>query len=528
MSQYDKQGTVMQGVDNIVAMPQWYINFNLANLVKSGTTVDGAPIKDVALQNGNAPMFLKGTLSSLRTEVYVPGSVTRVKFILSFASGEMDYYDLNQYPPTPERCSIAGMQFGFDVNLSYEDVENSKVLPPDVQKTVSSMLQYLGPGAFTIQHLFMDLENAALDQYDQTVTVYPKDMPDSAREAFPHYLGTYMQTLSKAGGNTLGYAIAVPDDASIPATFPPTALKYVTNQYRGPDGALNTDLDTVNYLVMTEGRAFPGNLLPWWGDFVVPEDDSNGWYGSMALAKSLFLERFLLPRLGPLVTPHWELSNRTGTLDPGYTEKQGSLSPVSTWLGGTFHYASPQGHSHVTNTLSNDDAYFNMSVDVDLRLEPGTNTIVISRTTSFDIDVIHWKGLEGAALKDEYRIWYVVPLTVTVELIGVVDGKLQVAATTQTTQKPPNVFSDTPYFWYSTGAQGSVGVFTATGDTMINAVDNMIKLAVPEALQPGIVEVIENSLNLQPLIFPGNAELFMANPFINAEGDLLLGLQYKV
>ena len=524
MSEYDKTSSKMQGVSTVVAMPQWYINSNLADLLKYGTTTDGKSLKDVRLSFQNSGyMWLNGTLSSLKTAVYVEGSVTKVKFILTFQSGTMDYYDISVVPPTPQNCKIDGLIFGFDVNLSHSAVDDNADLPDDVKKAVSDMLQYTGPGAFTIQHLFMDLENAVLDQYDPTVTVWSPDMPPSAIGAFPDYIRSYMAQLVQVNGNTLGYAIQVDDTASVPATFPPTSLDYVTNQYRDASGRPNTDLDTINYLMMTDNQKLPSNLQPWWGNFVVPSDDAGGWYGTMGMGYGPFIKKFMLPRLYPLVTTYWQLKDQNGTLNCGYTEQVGGF--VMTGDGGTFDSGYLRSHSHVTNTMSNDDVYYGMQVTCDLKVQPGTNTIVINRMTKFDIDYIHWYGLEGHAAKDEFHVWYEVPLTITIKLLGVMDGQLQVESTDWTIT-PDHPYGD-PYGWYIVRTSGSYSTWSTISSTTDAVIDNMCKMAIPEGVLPSVTTAIENNLNLTPFVFPGGAELFMANPVFNDECDLLLGLQYK-
>jgi len=128
-SPYDKAGTALQGVHTLLAMPQWYINYNLANLLQSGTTTDGGSLKDVRLTLGG-DAWLTGVIERMWTEVYVANSTSRVKFVLLFASGTMDYFDL--IAKKDATADVAGLQFGFDVDLSYADVAVNQSLPPDV------------------------------------------------------------------------------------------------------------------------------------------------------------------------------------------------------------------------------------------------------------------------------------------------------------------------------------------------------------------------------------------------------------
>jgi hypothetical protein len=521
----NKLNILMQGVNTIVAMPQWYINYNLNNLLQNGKTTTGGSLKNISLTIGENT-WLNGTISQMWTNVYIPGSVSRVKFILKFSSGTMDYYDISQTPPVKETADITNLQFGFDVDLNYADVANNQNLPLDVKQRVVQLLKNLGAGAFSVKQLFMDFQNAVLSQYDPAVTIFSPNFPASAVGYFPEYMNVYLSQLEQVGGNILGYAVKVDNPSQTPdpvATFPPTNLEFVTNQYRSD---LQPDLDTVNFLMMTADQNFPANLQPWWGNFVVPNDDANGWYGTLAMSHQLFVQQFLLPKLAPLVTTYWQLADADGTLNPSYTTKSGSFSPNG--LGGTWSSGLCSGHSHQAVPLANDDAYYNASVDVDFSIQPGSNQIIITRKTNFDIDYIHWYGVEGHAIQDNCHLWYAVTLTITITLLGVQDGKLQVqSSSTYTPQKDPHTIYGEPYGWLITKHEGSLPGWQSVVDTMDCVVTNFVNVAMPEALLPGIEQVITNALDLSPFVFPGGAELFMANPIFNDEGDLLLGLQYK-
>ena len=525
MSIYDKQAAQTQGVSTIVAMPQWYINNNLANLLRNGTTSDGDLLQNVNLSDQSHGLWLHGKVSGMTVKACVPNSVSTVLFVLKFSSGTMDYWDVSTGVPVKSQCKIDGLQFGFAVNLSHQDVENDQNLPQDVRDAVSSMLQYLGPGSFSIEHLFMDLQNAALDQYDKTATVWSPNMPNSARAAFPQYLDGYLMDIANAGGNTLGYAISVDDTADLPATFPPTSLSYVTNQYR--DGSAgNPDFDSVLYLMMTDGAAFPDNVQPWWGNLVVPSDKAAGRYGTMAMANRKYVHDFLVPTLGPITTPYWKLKNRNGGLDVDYDAAIGAFTPTA--LGGVFDSGHWSSRSHQTNAVSNDDADYGMQITVNFQVSPGKNLIVVSRVTTFDIHFTHWYGLEGAAASDDYHVWYSVPISYIIELTGAMDGKLQVNVTSQTNQKPPNLLSDMPYFWYITKQTGKASIWSNVADRLDTVVNNMVRLAMDEAILPNLASAIQERLNLNPFVFPGSAQLFISDPLFSDAGDLLLGLEYKV
>jgi hypothetical protein len=524
----DRLATTLCGVDTLVAVPQWYLNFNLANLLKHGKNTDGKPLSGVALSYDGGSRWLKGTIDKLWTNVHVPDSPTRVKFVLHFSDGTLDYVDNTVKPTVEGSCDIGGLQFGFEVNLSRAAVAQDASLPDDVKKRVDELLGSLGSGAFSIQQVFMDLQNAALDQYDRSTTVFPTAMPKAAVNVLPGYVAQYLAQLAEAGGDVLGYAITVGHGVDMPATFPPTELRFATNQYQGGDDGktLTPDLDTLNYRLITKDGAFPVNPQPWWGNFVVPGDIQSGWYGTLALSSRLFIRDFLLPRLAPIVLGYLTFSDRDGSIDPDYQAQTGTFTP--TQYGGFWESGTYSARSHRTNTFSNDDVDYSMRVSVQLSVLPGTNTIAISRETHFDIHYTHWYGVDGHAASSDYHVWYQVPLNVTIKLIGAQDGKLQVSATATTREPDPNVQYGDPYGWDIVDQAGSYSGWGSISDDMDAAIAAMVSVAAPEALLPGVGKSITDDLNLKPFVFPGSSQLFLANPVFNGEGDLLLGLQYKV
>lgn len=523
-SPIDKAATKMQGVHTLAAMPQWYINFNLDDLLKYGRTTKGASLRDVVLRMApDQDAWLRGVISKIATTVYVPENQAQVTFLVTFASGTMDY----DTPAGKSSCDVAGLRFGIGVDLGKAQVavKDYTALPDDVRQRIGA----LKPGAFTVEQLFMNLQAADAAHYDPASTFFPPAMPAAATEQFPRYMTQYLGDVADAGGQVLGYAVEVPKGDDPIATFPPTSLKLVTNQYQAGtanDPVRNPDIDTINYLMMTDDKAFPTELKPWWGNFVLPGDGKDDtWYGTIAMAKELFIDKFLLPRLSPLICGYWNLSNTDGTLDIRYQAAIGTFHPTT--LGGSWSTGPLHSRSHRTNTWSNDDVDYTFSWDVNLNLVPGTNTAVITRTVNFDISYTHWYGLEGAAVTSTFRVWYNVPLTVTVTFLGVIDGKLQVKVGTSTRGPAPNhVYAD-PYGWDITKVEGSFSIWKDISDSMEQVINAAVNAAMPGALAAGVEKAIADNLNLTPFVFPGGNQLNMINPVFNDEGDLLLGLSYK-
>jgi hypothetical protein len=492
----------MQGVHTLLAMPQWYINDSLDTLLQYGQTTTGGSLKNVALRMANASdAWLNGTVSGIATAVYVADNPGQVQLLVTFGSGTMKYDNAS--------CDVSGLRLAIRVDLS-------KAQAADVP-----------PGAFRIERLFMNLQAARAASYDSS-TSFPASMPDAAKQQFPGLMARYLAGQLSAQGNLLGYAIEVPADPDPAATFPPTGLRLVTNQFQGSSSGVPPrapEVDTVSYLAMTGGQSFPQELTPWWGNFVLPGDgkDQVPWYGSIAVARDLVLD-FLLPAVSPEVCAYWKLSDADGTVNISYQAAAGALQKGAdgvTWQTGDPHSRSRRGQFGST-----DDVNFTFNWHADLTVAPGSSSVVISRKVDFKVSPTHWYGFPDHAASATCEVRYTVPQTITITLLGVMDGKLQVKVTSSTTQPDPgHVYAD-PYGWYMTGSDGTLPIGDP-GTTMGNAMTDMANAAVPAILASGIETRIANILNGTPFVLPGGSQLNMIHPCFNDEGDLLLGVSYK-
>ena len=528
-SLWSKESTQLQGVDTVLAMPQWYLNARLDDLLQLATTSDGQSLKDVRLcMNSGGSAWLTGKVSELGVRVAVPGSVGTVAFTVAFAEGTMDYYDLRSDPPVKQRCDIGGLRVGFLVDLARAGVDTAGELPQDVRSRAAG----LPTGSFTIEQLMLDFGNADLTTFDKRTTTFPKGMSPAAVSAFADYLATYLENLRSAGGHILGYAITVPEWKDPVASFPPTTLGFVTNQYRDGTASGDDDLDTIGYLMMTGHAKLPGNPKPWWGNFITPDDGvcsddgvCNTRYGTLAMAKNLFVDQYLLPMLSPLVCGHWTFADRKNGLEPDTTPATGVLVPTAT--GGSWKSGPQTGQSHKTNTVSNDHVTYDFRWNVSVDIPSGGNQIKVTRVADFDISYTHWYGIEGHAASTSFGVSYHVPLVLTITLLGAIGGKPQVSVTGETTRPDPGTLYDLPHGQYVAEWKGKPSIWANVQDSMEKTIDAAVELAVAEALPAELANTIATTLNLSPFVFPGGAQLSMTDPVFNDARDLLFGVSHN-
>lgn len=527
-SPYSREATSMQGVHTILATPQWYLNSQLSGLLDD----DANALRKVKLPlKPGGPLFLTGTVSELSVRVYVPGSVGKVAFVVGFDSGTMDYRDLTADPSAALRCDISGLRMSFLVDLAKAGVSDFATLPPDVRRRAGALAKSF-QGAFTIERLFLDLANADLTAYDPEGTKFPSTMPSSAVAMFPVYLALYLEEIRKAGGHVLGYAVTVPDWKDPTPSFPPRSIDFVTNEYRDGTGKIEgRDMDSILYLMMAGAAKLPDNLTPWWGDFIQPSDGSIGApvarYGTIAMARKLFVDEYLLPRLAPLVCGYWKLEDYDGSLDVALSAvTAGELTSKSD--GGVFSYGPVSSKSHQTNTFSNDDIVYTFAWNVSLTFIPGTATIRIERTVDCTLDYTHWFGVEGHAVSTSFTARYRVPVTILVTIIGAVDGVLKVSAEVEL--PPPNprdALSGLPYLSCLVGSIDGGALLEPLIEQCDRAVSNAVDKTYAEALPAQITTTLAQQINVAPFVFPGGGQLSMVEPAFNDHGDLLMGTSAK-
>jgi hypothetical protein len=158
---------------------------------------------------------------------------------------------------------------------------------------------------------------------------------------------------------------------------------------------------------------------------------------------------------------------------------------------------------------------------------PGTDQFVVNRVVDFDVKYTHWYGVEEHAVSTSFRVWYHVPLTVTVTMAGVVDGKLQVTASSSYPRPNPTDESDLPMAHLIVKSEGSSSMWPSVSDTLDKTVDDIVQAALDEAIGGEIATTVKRNMNLTPFVFPGGAQVGLMRPVFNTDGDLIFGASQK-
>ena len=151
-----------------------------------------------------------------------------VKLCVNIPSGKFSYGGAKL-----KDVSINDWKYVFDVDVNFTAISQKQIAnKKDIPEVVKKMLYEFDESQFTINHLFMNFQNANIAAYDPLLSSLPLP-PDTAEiviELFQTGIANYFKGLAE-GDNpyVLGFQIsdkAPSSDPSFPPTFKPTSGTY--------------------------------------------------------------------------------------------------------------------------------------------------------------------------------------------------------------------------------------------------------------------------------------------------------------
>lgn len=209
-----------------------------------------------------------------------------ISYNITMTDGEF-YIDTSSFPKYTLPQADKQWVIGLYVDLSMQDVAKSD-LPDDLKK----QLENVDENMFSIQQLYMDLNTAALNS-ERTI-----NFPAFFRVTVAEMMKRYLQQQQQTNKPLFGVSAKVKDASVAPPTFAPTYVDFCVTPYSAENGKeSNPDLDTLNYLVMTNHNGAPKERpqsfgFNWVEDISVP--------GVMAIRRDLF-GGFIQERLSPVL-----------------------------------------------------------------------------------------------------------------------------------------------------------------------------------------------------------------------------------
>src|ERR1700730_7779279 len=391
------------GYDTVVAVTQNNINSHFKRIFGS----PGGIQREISIGNKRLGL-LKSTIAAPTVWLRTGTEKNTVSFVIRLLKGELQYYKGDADELSTQ--AINDWKLSFKVNLDIAKVEQSS-LPGPVMDAVKRRLPSgaIDPAMLSYRHLFMYFENvAAMESWEAT---FPEDVADpkdhrrladhAVEEALLLLMTKYLSQLSAVGHHTLGYAIIVENpnqfEQRIP-TFPPTDIAFAVNSFEG-GGNEDGGIDTLCSSMRTDKRTLPKMNPPQrFGNWVTDRSE----YGVIAVAKSLFLDRYILPELAKELTLQSEftLSNPKANSHVEYTNS------LQTRYGGgklesapgtySYHYGSDKSID-LFGTLYTQEHKWSISHDIGVSIPAGGNVIEVKGSTKIRADCIHWHGWKNNA-----------------------------------------------------------------------------------------------------------------------------------
>ncbi|NRR30429.1 hypothetical protein HSX11_09520 [Oxalobacteraceae bacterium] len=224
--------------------------------------------------------------------------VTYQLFCAEFSVIVLNYLPRNRNTFT-NACQQPGQPWLFnfivDMDLNPADATPYSQLPPAAQARIKN----LDPDTmFSVQQLLLDVSTRALEG---AVTIPGLDPASQAYLALTLvFINAYWDKMAPGNSILLGYSVAPlqPAQTQVAQSIVPTDLNFAVDLYRDASGgATDEGLNTLNYLVMSNGSPMPPVAAFDW-NWLEPADESN-FHGVMAVRRNVFADF-----LGSLISPY--------------------------------------------------------------------------------------------------------------------------------------------------------------------------------------------------------------------------------
>lgn len=493
----------LTGYDMVTAITQNVINAQFRKLWADDVIHQHL---DINMKSG---MRLVADTNAPTVSLEVAGSHNRVIFMLPLDSGSFTHWTFDDEGPKLISTPIDKWILAFEVNMGMEQIRQEYLREGNGKKTIPSevlkSLEDFSEDHFNISHLFLDFENADLANFDSVRTVMPKDMSVTDAQQLKNLLGSYVDKLKGTDNPYIcGYSVSTKDPsqtAEMMPIFRPTYCTYSTHLHQAKPPATHpiTGIDTLNFLLMTEGRQGPTD--PQAGIFNVNWVDSEDIQGTMVVSRALFERNYVEILVLPNIQRYLGVPSNFSKSGDGWTLNNEKVDYIT--------------HPNADSGMK--DIYEENTTRVECSAS-------ITRSTSPSITV------NGRFFKRKYlyedwgflgrtEAWANVILDwrLIIRIIAGSDGKINTPVE-MTKISGPNIDKhvDVLFTW-----GGNIEDVTNDAATYYSALGNSNFLNMKNAF--------ENAFrSLQQLtVFPAGEILFYKDLQVNDEGDLLLHITYK-
>ena len=410
------------------------------------------------------------------------------------------------------------IQFSVDLALASVTLDS---LPANVQQVVSQSVDNLGPDMFTIQQLYLDLNNAAFDNFQNKI----EHMPAMAITLMSGIMKAYLAELQSNGGIIFGYVTQSTAASPSPPTFMPTALDFCVTPWTDPATGQHSSpgLDTLNYLVMTGNNPLPPDPPLGFGFNWVDDDTVQG---TMAVRRGLIFD-FLIPQLNPIlqtISPtlhadadHAAITFGTSDSKPSFTiVDPPSASSESTAVAAEYSYSTSANDS---------DSGFGYSCSVSSDYSSGCTLTIALGTVQDTLELTGFVTCSASeevdasnsdASTDMPATTYNWSVNLQLQMDLANNGSLDLVVIGSDFDSPPTVEGDGSS-WLDT--------FTANMQQYVSDFSGL-RAQVQTNLDAVLPEIKQALSSANHFVFPGANTFAFKNPQFSADFDLASNITY--
>jgi hypothetical protein len=486
---------LLNGFHMVAAVTQATINYQFSQLFKQKVIHDTL---DITM--ADTGIALKAKLAAPTVSLSLPDRQRSLLFMLNMPSGKFTYYEGVGPRAKEKSVDFTDWVYAFTVDmdmqhLAQDAVKAGQAIPPIVKQHLSQFTDNM----FTIRQLFIDFENADLASYDRTHSrmKFADGTPISPGQMtqFQQAIGNYFTSL-KGTNNPYILGYSVDQHGGLPAgkaTFSPTGSTFSTF-----DDPKAEDLNALNFLLMTQGAAFPSDANA--GLFRQNWVTQGSYDGKFVIAKSLFVDRWLVPAIKQALGVDLKETTDSGWVFSRHTETKHTEPNSVTCMS---KLTMVDGHVTINDNRDSTLTINRAATDkIEIKL---TGTFQYTYKNEFTCVLYEWMS-ETATVN-----W-----TATIDISTGNDGQIAAAVTFDL----PPATKTTDGNWLG---KGDIGLIPDNQITLNNIGSGF------EGQMKTIVSNFRDSLSAvwARFILPAGEVFFFKNAQLDAERDLTVDISYK-
>jgi hypothetical protein len=325
-------GIDLNGFDMVWGVTENTVNSQLEWMFESGAISNHVKFGNL----GNDGVTIDGLIAPAVVN-FNTGTAKRARMFLTFASGTVTYWEGFGPAAQQKQADLKDWKIALLVNLNLGALAGSirqSDTQPGMSKETLAVLQNFRDSMFSINNIFLDMQNADLVDFDAvSSSVFPNAGPAAPLLSQQFGAGIRAWITDHRGGNNpyvLGYAVLKKGVDTTDPVLRATGASFSTQAWKYPGGFAHTPLldglSTLNFLLVCDNRNIAGDARTSgeaagiFNSNLVAENDIDG---SLVISRSVFTNKYIVPFIfGPL-------RERLKKFDPNFLTDWADHQPVT-------------------------------------------------------------------------------------------------------------------------------------------------------------------------------------------------------